>query len=212
MASILTVLTPLGDADLVTVADLKRDLGIMDASGDAQLAAYITAASRVIAARCRRVLAREEVSEAFRIRCPSPAPEPAPLRLRRYPVDPATVVVEESALPIAVGSWELDADAGLIWRLDAGGERRAWASGSVTITYFGGYELPSAAPEDLSRACTLLVNQFRFASPRDPTLKAESIEGIGRQEFWIGSLPSSASGIPAEADALIAPYRAFPLA
>ncbi|MFG1349090.1 phage head-tail connector protein [Xanthobacter autotrophicus] len=212
MSSILTVITPAAGSDLLTLADLKLDLGITGTAGDDQLSSYIRQASIIIASRCRRTLARETVMEAFRVGCPRPSIEPAPLRLRRYPVDQVSVAVTEAGVILSSGSWELDPGAGLLWRVDAAVNRTYWPKGSITVTYSGGYLLPAEAPADLARACAIIVNQFRFATPLDPTLKAETVDGVGRQEFWVGSLPSSSAGIPAEAQSLIAPYRAFPLA
>jgi hypothetical protein len=66
MNSILTVTTPASSYDLTALATVKTELGITDNTENDKLRTWITQASIIAASYCRRVFARETLTETFR--------------------------------------------------------------------------------------------------------------------------------------------------
>lgn len=208
MSSRVSVLVPATSVELVALADLKTALGISTNGDDARLEALIAQASAVIAQSCNRVFGREQIKQTIRLAASVQIPEPAPLVLSRRPVVVSGFTVSVSGVALDSGDYELDENAGLVWRLDSEGDRIPWPTNKIEVTYSSGYLLPDDCPASLSRACIVLVNNYRTATARDPMLKSEVVDGVGRFDYWVGSAGgSSQSGLPAEVESLIAPFR-----
>lgn len=212
----LTITSPAATTDLTTLAAVKAELGITTTTDDAYIATLIAAASAAAVAWCRRTFAHTGYSETFR---PSSltggysgSPASSRLRLGAWPVA-SVVSVAEGTAPLAPTDYELDAEAGILWRLDAAGNRIAWPNSKITVAFSAGWLLPNEVgrtlPVDIERAAILLTKTSYMARARDPLVKAESVAGVLDTQFWVGAV--GASSLLPEAENLLAPYRLPPI-
>lgn len=201
--------TAAGSIDLTTLATVKAELGITTGGSDADLTRMVTQASTTAATHCNRIFAKEAVTDHFRLQN-----EPRRvdmLTLSRFPVDTAAAItVVEDGVTLTASGYELDPATGFLWRL-SGDERAAWARTKVTVAYSAGYALLAELPQDIERAVIVMVKQAWFAKSRDPMVKQEDVPGVLSQSYWVGSVPGQNGAIPAEAEALLAPYRVIPI-
>jgi hypothetical protein len=197
---LLTIITPATTFALAEAATIIEELGDDTIDPDF-ISRLIDGASKRIATYCNRVFARETVAETFRLDCRQEC-----LLLARVPVVSFTSVVE-NGVTLTGADYEVDAATGVLSRLIDDVDT-LWASGKIVVTYAAGFLLPGEAnrnlPDDIERACIELVKRAYYASSQDPMVKADEVDGIGRQEFFA---PSS-KGLPAEVEAILSDYRA----
>ena len=200
MNSILTVTTAADTHDLTVLDTVKEELGRTVSATDAQLTRWIHEASTQIASHCRRVFAAETVQEVFH--GVSGADE---LILSRRPVTSITSVTEDDDTALAATYYEIEADTGLLYRLDGTGYRERWHASRVTVVYVGGYSLLGNLPRDIEAATVQLVARRAFMASRDPNLRTVQVEGVGSRSFWVS--PQSETLMSDDIKALLAPYR-----
>lgn len=178
--------------ELITLADLKLELGISDDSEDEVLAARIARWSRMFAELCGRSFAFAEGVETFTFDTDETAKLGQPLVLSLYPVvDVVSVTMNGSA-----ADYELDAEAGLLY-LTAG-----YWSGTIVVTYSGGYVLPSEAPAGLVEAIIAQMRDLR--SSRDTSIQTIA-HGDTRVSYF--NTAGSEAAISAEVSGFLAPFR-----
>lgn len=197
------------DTALVTLARVKLELDITDAASDPLLTALIAEASSVLTTYLGRTLAEETVADTFRLDGPGYADA---FMLSRWPVS-AVAVVEGSETLVSGTDYEIDTDItsdrndGTLWRLEDA-VRVAWTDTPVVVTFTAGWDIVAGdLPAALTRACLDLVKQGWFAARRDPLVKSVAVDGIGRRDYWVGSAPGSASGLPVSNIAAVDRYR-----
>lgn len=166
---LVTVSTATADPvyDLITLADVKTELGITDTSQDSALSAQITLWSKIIADYCGRVFALETVTETFHMKGQRGfRPELHKyLYLRRYPVvGDVTITLDD--VDVDATTFVVEPDCGIIKRLS-----QHWY-GKIIVTHAGGYDLPDAAPAMLARACVEMVKINRLTQARDPSVRS----------------------------------------
>ncbi len=220
--SILTVITPAADQNLVSLADVQDELKNTASADVAFLTRAIRQASVSIANYCNRVFLAETVSEEFRGRGAfyafygsgqylasladgSNAQHAGdPIMLARTPVASVTSVTEDGILLTAGTDYEVDAARGFLRRLFAGLERQ-WAFNTLVVVYVAGYA-SGAVPDDLQDAALRLITARYRARGRDPLMKSSEAQGLGRQEYWVGAPPSVKGGFPQEIAAILDSY------
>jgi hypothetical protein len=190
--------------DLITLEDLKLELGITGTDEDELLAARITRVSRMIAEACDRVFHFSEAIETFVFDRWQVTQWNQPLSLKLYPVN----VVESIALDGAAldESYIVDTENGRVWRSDA-----AW-SGTVVVTYSGGYVLPDNAPSGLQMAAIEWIRERRLAVTEGGGGAIQStVHGDTRVTYFQASSASSSTasstGLPLTVQNLIAPFK-----
>lgn len=206
----LQVITPATSTKLTTVNRAREMLGLPSNVSSPTINLLIPQASRVIVEHCRRTFGMETVRETFvcnQIRGDGPL-------LARSPVVEIVAVQDESGL-LSPADYALDSATNRLRRLNAAGFPVpwwwAWGSG-LSIDYRAGYTLPTAddegdLPEPVERACQILVATYLNIRGRDPTVKTESIEGIGSATYWV---PGSGNKLMSpEAEQLLVPYIRF---
>lgn len=207
-----TVSTAAASRALLTTAEAKAALGITGSDQDTAIDALVLRISDMIAAECAvpsdgvavPTLLSETIAETLRN---DTAPEY--LVLSRRPVSSITSVVEDGETLTVATDVEADRGAGILTRLDASDEPIRWAAGKIVVTYVAGY---STVPAGLKLAAESVLREQWSAATRDPLLKGETVEGIGRFEYWTGGLsPNNGSSISSQALAMLAPYRYFPV-
>lgn len=134
--------------------------------------------------------------------------------------------IDEDGTTLISSDYYLDAnvggslsDAGILYRLDGGGVREGWSFDTLQVTYTAGWSLPGdvspTLPAEIEQAAILMVIAARQAgrltyTDRDPFLRSEIVEGIGRRDYSqtaIGSSTSASVGsMPQMALDLLAPY------
>jgi hypothetical protein len=189
------------DKRLTTIAAVKAELQVGSGTDDAYLASGIAQASDAIAVWCDRSFGLETVREYLDHRYAVPS-----VLLSRWPL----VEVKSSSadgMAFVVSGTEVDEIDGSVYRLDAGGKRIAWPSGSVIIEYSAGYVLPNQTgrtlPHDIERAALTLIKAHWYARNRDPLIRSETSEGIGSTDYFAGTI----SQLPPEVESLLPPYR-----
>jgi hypothetical protein len=187
--------------DLTVLETVKEELNIEDSENDAILSRYISEQSEVAATYCGRPLSQATVIDSFRL-CPGST---QPLFPSRWPV---TSIIEfiEGTTTLSSADYDYDEKSGFIWRLNASGLRACWpAATNITLQYIGGYELLTTLPRDIERAVLILIKDSWYARARDPRARSETVEGIGRTDLWVGTVPGGGS-LPDEATALLERY------
>jgi hypothetical protein len=98
----------------------------------------------------------------------------------------------------------VDADRGWLIRLDTfTGIAVKWEALPTTVIYQAGFP---TIPYDLVEATLRYVTLRYSARGRDPMLRAQDTQGLGRQEWWVGGPPKSGN-VPEELVGVIDRYR-----
>ncbi|QDM14588.1 head-tail connector protein [Tardiphaga sp. vice278] len=198
---VLTIVTPDGNQNLVTLETVKAALGIAGSADDASLTFLIGQASSMIATHCGRVFIKEVVNETFR---PTSPGFKAALMLSRYPVF-AIASVTERGLTLAASGYAFDQASGVLERIY--GDRAGCWSGACVVAYTGGYGPDGIpVPADLQGAAIALVDHLRRRAGSNPMVRSSEIAGIGSNTYEV---PSTA--IPEFITCSIEPYRALPI-
>lgn len=181
------VLEPAESYALLTVDELKVALGIApaDTSQDAQLQMMIDQYSDVIATMCKRVFAKEKVTETWR---GDPPPyEHNRIFLTHYPV--ADADIESVAAPdgtvIDAANYEIENATG---KLSLAGSSAA----SIVVTYTGGYTLPDETPPALKAAAQLMIQGARAQLSRASGIRTVQ-HGESRVDYF-GAMASTGKG------------------
>jgi hypothetical protein len=204
----LTIITPAAARALTTVDATKAELRETGAGDDGWFALSIDRATAAIEHWCRRSFAAETVRESVWLTGPAES-----VSLSRWPVLSVASLLEGGA-PLPPDAFEVDGAAGLAYRLTGPDTRRMWRAGRIVATYTAGYVLPGdpgrTLPEDLERAAIMLVRNWWYDRDRDPLVKAEQTDSIGRTEYWVGA-PAGGATLPPEVEGLLQPYRQIPV-
>lgn len=196
----LIVLTPATKSRLTTVQAVRQRLGITEEqANEAEVNRMIDTASRMARDYCGRGFGRQTVKqvEAYE----------RPVRGIVLDLSPATIAtVRYGDTDLVEGEYVLDTGANILMR-DPSGCPGWW--GKVEITYTGGYILPEEENPDLpatvEHAVLLLVGALWSIKGRDALVKSETVEGIGRTDYWVAGA-NSALPDP-NAQQLLDPYR-----
>lgn len=188
----LVVTTPATDRSLLTRAELRDAVGVVDGSSDAKLIVLGDRVSALIARACNiassgvvpPTLRVETVTETFYSRCGLDT-----VRLSRSPVISFGSVTEGGTV-LSAGDYQ--DDAGSLVRLSSG-VTSSWAAGLVSVVYDAGW---ATIPDDLKMAAAKFVQAEWQRGDRDPTLMSKRIEGVSEYRWWVD--PTKDSAIPAD--------------
>lgn len=204
----LTLITPAPDLGLLTIAELRSAVGLAsgDTSRDAELTALGLRVAGLIAGYCRvaaagvspPTLRAETVEEVWRLAQPV-----RPLILSRRFV--ASITSASIAGASVDGSLlELDSGAGLLNRLDSTDRRCTWpCDNKIVVRYVAGF---ATVPDALKSCAIDLVRMVDSVSGRDPLLRAQQWEGIGREEYQIASGMVMDGGMPKDIADRLSPF------
>jgi hypothetical protein len=206
------VISPYETQDLMTLEEAKTLLGIgsEESTSDDQIGLLIRMASGEIAAELGRTLAREIVTDTFVVDMPArrlylshwPVVEIADVTA--FTIDGTDVIADTTGLdPLIV----LEKNTGTLYRSDS-----TYWSGTIKVTYIGGYSLPEEAPDALKQALSLGVQDAYYAAIKGDS----SIRSIMHKETRImyfspqqmtATTGKSSSGSMRSLNNLIAPFR-----
>jgi hypothetical protein len=162
MADVIVQVTdPAASTDLITLDELKINLGLPSgtpSASDAQLIQAISYNSDLLSVLCNRVFARETVKETWRWDGCECLANPR-IYLTHFPVDAADIQsVTTGGSLVDSTDYELESQTGKLRYLLGG-----WLDPTV-IVYTGGYILPDDAPLPLKQAASILTRIAYFAS------------------------------------------------
>jgi hypothetical protein len=211
-SSKIDVLVPAVSFDLTTLEVVKDEFEIAGNDLDIRWARWIREESRTIARWCNRIFAQEQVSETWRGAdrwgLVDQSLEPRPLLLCRYPVVRIDSITDtETVLPAT--SYEVDTETGRLWRLtDDGSIRSHWWPTTLTVVYSGGYELPGKAPDELAKACLMLLKNRRDGITRDRLQRSQNIPGVLEEQWWNPATPGQ-PGMPPDVAEVLNGFREY---
>lgn len=210
--SISKVVSPATSQALISLATVKRDIGIAsgDTTNDDILGDLISRVSVQIAQYCNRPLVSETVEDTFLAdRDPYPYQTPGGvngLSLARWPVTSVMSVVENSTALVADTDFVIDPASGIVWRIASNGFRVSWPSFNVVVRYVGGLA-SNAIPFDIQDAAIRLIKGRWYARLRDPLLKSEDIPGVRSAQYWVDTGASATGAMPPDVVDLLDNYR-----
>lgn len=104
------------------------------------------------------------------------------------------MVVTQDGMVVDLASWEVNPDAGWIYRLNSSDAVASWSGASIIVDYDGGYD---TIPGDLQGAALDWIRIGQGAGTRDPLLRSETIPDVISQT-WVTAvdLASASTSIP----------------
>jgi hypothetical protein len=99
-----------------------------------------------------------------------------------------------------------DYELGQLTRLFNDGYPRHWEMLPIQVVYQAGFAKAAPQLAEIVDACIRLVRGAYFASPRDPNLRAENIEGVYSAQYWFANGPGGA-GFPPDITAMLNNWR-----
>lgn len=213
---ITTVITPATSWALTQIDTVKDDWGIDDASDDLFIARAITRCSRAAANFCNRTFAIETVQDLISLRR-DPWPrmireKPELLQLTRWPIVTVTSVTVDGATLTEGTDFLTDQATGQLRRLNSYGDAAAWTGETIVAVYSAGYNLPDQSPvagaknlpDDIEDAVSRMVYTRYAERQRDPLVKSEFVDGVGRTEYIV---PSADGNLDPGVEDLLDNYR-----
>ena len=181
LAAITEVLTPAASDDLVSLADVKGDIGVTGTEDDLYLQRRVTEMSLAAIQYMNRRLQVEKLRDSFwPQRDPYPWQLPGgvmPLQLSRWPLTAAPTLVTEQGVALAIGvDYVADLSRGQLTRIfgyDAYPSR--WDALPIIVEYAAGFD---PIPLDVAAAVARAVKAQYFARSRDPAIKSQSVTGV----------------------------------
>lgn len=195
----LTITTPPNTYDLTTLETIKAELKITTNTNDPNLIRWIHEASEIVATYCGRVFGLQVMVETQR-----DCWGKEELILEGFPIVTITSIVEDG-VTLDNDEFEVDADAGLIYRLDDD-FRICWQGDKVVVTYSAGYDLLDAVPRDLERAVIEMIKLQYFGAQRDPLARSVDVPGVMSKTYWVGTIGDNGA-LPPSVTALLDPFR-----
>lgn len=201
MSSTLEVITPAPTGDLTTLETVKAELGITGDEHDAFLSRKIAEVSENMARYRGYPFGRQTYRETFRIDRSA-----AVLILSRRWGGIQIDSVTADGTVLQATQYELDNDAGLLYRLESDSQV-AWRARKVVVKYQAGFVLLTTLPRDLEEACIGMVVAAYHAKGRDPALRSIDVPDVVRTDFWGGASVQKQGGLPADVAAVVDRYR-----
>ena len=204
------VIVPADSYALVTVDQAKEALGISldDMTQDAAVQAQIEQVSAAVARYCDREFVIQTYRDQLRAVC-SWLRYGEPLPTMQKPIAEAEgvalITVTENGAELDTTAFEVDAERGLLYRLDSSGASAAWIGAAAILDYDAGFD---PIPPDVQAATLEWITARWSAQGKDPALRSETIPDVISQ-MW--SSDASTPSIPAGARELLAPYRIISL-
>jgi hypothetical protein len=191
----ITIITPPTTNMLTVTATAARELAISDAT--AGLQELIGQASDVCARYCGRPegFGRATVRQTERN-------VNLPCIILDRDIAPAITSVIEDGTTLAVTDYELDGS--LLYRL-SGDYRIQWRATVLQVNYAAGYTLLTDLPQDIERACLIVLQAIYSSRGRDPHIRSESADGVGSVSYL--DPRSNSDALPAQAITLLQPWR-----
>ncbi|TIO72236.1 head-tail connector protein [Mesorhizobium sp.] len=204
---ITTVVTPPTSAALTTLANVKAELSITDASLDTLLTSYIGSASAAIAQYCNRTFGVQTLKdeawperEFYSYQLPGTL---SAIQLSNWPVVAVTSLTENGDALVDGTDYRVDKATGTLLRLDGLGYVKPWLAWPIVATYSAGY---ATIPADIDDAAVRMVKARYLAKGRDPFMKQENIPGVREVTYWVAT-GADAGNMPPDVADILENYR-----
>jgi hypothetical protein len=193
----ITVITPPATNALTVTATATRELDLHGTPATTGLQELIGQASDVCARYCGRPegFGRATVRQTERN-------VNLPCIILDRDIAPSITSVIEDGTTLAVTDYELDGS--LLYRL-SGDYRIQWRATVIQENYAAGYTLLTDLPQDIERACLIVLQAIHSSRGRDPHIRSESADGVGSVSYLDPRSVSDA--LPAQAITLLQPWR-----
>ncbi len=207
---ILSVTTPATSTDLVTLDDVKEEIGITTTVDDAWLGKVISRASQAAATFCNRIFVVQTYSEQIfpdRELYSWQVPDSFDvLQLSAWPViGTVTATPNGATAPLVQGTDFLVVPGlGHLLRRFEDGNLRKWGSEPVTIAYQAGF---STIPGDVQDAALDTIKGRYYARLRDPLLRSEKIDSVYEAQYLMGTGPGGTGDLTDYAMSKLERYR-----
>ena len=187
----VTVDTPAASQDLITIEELKRELGMdltsSESTDDTILHDMITGFSIAFAKYCRITFVKETVTEKI---WPGENCEVLlkkrgdPIVLSRKPIVSITsLILDGSNIDINFGIRKNSSKA-MIWKEDSSGDVTAWyLCTQATIVYEAGYVIQDV-PADIKRALIITVKENWDNLEENSRLRSEQNYNVGTWQYF----------------------------
>lgn len=119
---------------------------------------------------------------------------------RRFIASIDSIVVDGTEL--GESDFRLSGGSGIVERLSASGPSK-WSKGTVVVTYDAGFD---TVPPALKLAAKTILREQWSAASRDPMLKSEVVEDIGRVDYWVNSSGAGYGAISSAARAMLSQF------
>lgn len=216
----LTVTTPATNKALITLEQVKTEIGLTSTAEDTYLNTKIPQVIDEIydylkvkrAADGTRTIAQEELLEIFR-------PERSgrsraglgvvagfgvtsinrrkSLVLARWPVT-AIASVMEGSTTLDTTQYEVT-EAGILTRLSSGYDI-GWSHSVIQVAFTAGWVIAddetNTLPGSIAAAAIDYVKELRLSRRRDSKLKSVNVVGVSEREFWVGQVGEEGSMPP----------------
>lgn len=201
----LTLISPAADRNILTLAEIKAALSITDSDSDLRLQTLGLQVSDTISDFCGVVtdgmspatLLSEKVQETIRLTDPLSTI----ILSRRFVSSISSITL--AGVEVSPSLYTVDRASGLLRHIDVNGWPDNWPAGVWSITYVAGF---ASAPTPLKLAAATLLRDIFSTQDRDPLLRMEMVEGVGRQDFYQSA--SSSTGLPDAVTQMLSPYCA----
>ena len=216
---VTTVVSAALSRDLTQLATVKEDWGVQTTADDGFLSRAISRCSAAAEQFCNRVFAIETVQDRFTIGgdgWPNMViRDLEALQLSRWPiVAVSSLTVDGTALTEGT-DFIVDATNGRLLRIDADGRSRPWDGALIIVIFSAGYVLPGqnqadfpetakTLPSDLEDAISRMIYTRYAERQRDPLIKSEYVDGVGRTEYLT---PSSDGNLSPDVEDILDNYR-----
>lgn len=191
MQSLVKVTAPAASTRLTTLAAAQAEC-----STDTDVSALIDRASAAVARYCGRAFGLQTITETFRrnhVYWRDPLVhtrrDNRPIVLRyAYDQTPSSVTVDGGTALVADTDYEIDLEAGMMWRLFSGTREWWQCMTNIVAVYQTGWNLPNDGspnlPADVEACCLAIVRSAFNAVGSDPTVSREMTEGVGLVNYF----------------------------
>lgn len=199
---VTTALTA-AENSIVSLSDVKDELGITSGDQDALLTRYIKAATTAAEQYCNRIFSAISVKDEFWPEREDHAyqviPKTPQLVVSQWPIIAVESVTENGTALVDGENYRVDYASGRLIRLNQQPYPTYWNAWPIVATYTGGF---ATIPADVQDAVIRLVKARYMSRDRDPFLKSENIPGVRDASFWVPTGSDAGNMPPAVADIL----------
>lgn len=210
---ILTVVTPANSLWLVSLDAALDELGLTSDGGtkDSHVGRMIGQVSAAASTYCNRVFVRQSYRDQFRGVCWLSCG--APLVLSQMPIavdgdGNLVLTASEDGTAVDAAEWEVNRNAGTLYRLDSSGASSSWSGTVVLVEYDAGFDL---IPDDVQAAALrwlTLRHTTQGVQPGTGGLRTDEVPGVQRYDYFqTGGGSGSSAGVPPEISEMLGPYR-----
>lgn len=202
----LTILNPTDTFVLAALPDVKYACGVTGSADDTVLTRLVVRASRAIQEHCGWAFGPMAYKQTFRFPGAQTTRQRDYIRLAISPIQTDAQYIPAGATTALSGvyfkvlvdgvladpaTYEIDYTTGILKNMTAAGLPIPWTGTVIEVRYCAGYGIPTDAnpafgtlPSAVSQTCIDLVAGVFAAAGRDSAVKVDSVQDVGRMEYF----------------------------